>query len=187
LDASVLVPPGLRDLLLSCAFCDCFRPVWQDEIENEVHRNGTRLRVQRGDTEGTATVAMDRVIAEMRNAFPAARLDPRSWLPLVPHMTNHRKNRHVLAAAIGSHATHVVTDNLRDFPVRSRPPGIDVVTPDAFLLDLLQHDPAAITAAVRAMARRHRTPPHTTQQLAKFIADGVFTPKFGVALMNLLE
>jgi hypothetical protein len=102
-------------------------------------------------------------------------------------MTNHRKDRHVLAAAIGSHATHVVTDNLRDFPVRSRPPGVTVVTPDAFLLDLLQHDPAAVTAAVRAMARRHRNPPHTTRQLAQFIADGVFTPKFGVALMNLLE
>jgi hypothetical protein len=92
----------------------------------------------------------------------------------------------VLAAAIGSHATHVVTNNLRDVPVRSRPPGIDVVMPDAFLLGLLQYD-QAVTAAVRAMARRHRTPRHTPKQLAEFIADGVFTPKFGVALMNLLE
>jgi hypothetical protein len=50
--------------------------VWQDEIENEVHRNGTRLRVQRGDTEGVATVAMDRVIAEMRNASPLAASTP---------------------------------------------------------------------------------------------------------------
>ena len=36
LDANVLVPAGLRDLMLSCADVGVFRPVWQAEIEDEV-------------------------------------------------------------------------------------------------------------------------------------------------------
>ncbi|WP_185447445.1 hypothetical protein [Kribbella qitaiheensis] len=38
LDACVLIPAGLRDLLLSCANEAVFRPVWQDEILDEVRR-----------------------------------------------------------------------------------------------------------------------------------------------------
>jgi len=33
LDANVLIPAGLRDLMLSCADVGVFRPVWQAEIE----------------------------------------------------------------------------------------------------------------------------------------------------------
>jgi hypothetical protein len=47
LDACVLVPPALRDLLLSCASVDLFRPVWQEEILDEVRRNSVRLLVER--------------------------------------------------------------------------------------------------------------------------------------------
>ena len=36
LDACVLVPAGLRDLLLSMADVGLFRPVWQEEIEDEL-------------------------------------------------------------------------------------------------------------------------------------------------------
>ena len=43
LDANVLIPAGLRDLMLWCADVGVFRPVWQAEIENEVVRNSARL------------------------------------------------------------------------------------------------------------------------------------------------
>ena len=36
LDACVLIPAALRDLLLSCADVGVFRPIWQDEILDEV-------------------------------------------------------------------------------------------------------------------------------------------------------
>ena len=43
LDANVLIPPGLRDMLLTCAHVGVFRPVWQEEILDEVYRNSIRI------------------------------------------------------------------------------------------------------------------------------------------------
>jgi hypothetical protein len=43
LDACVLIPPSLRDVLLSCAHESAFHPIWQDEILDEVLRNSVRL------------------------------------------------------------------------------------------------------------------------------------------------
>jgi hypothetical protein len=48
LDAAVPVPAGLRDLLLSCADAEVFRPVWQSELEAEIVRNLVRLGMKRG-------------------------------------------------------------------------------------------------------------------------------------------
>ena len=41
LDANALEPPGLADLLLSCAWTGVFRRVWQAEIEAELRRNSS--------------------------------------------------------------------------------------------------------------------------------------------------
>lgn len=74
LDAAVLIPPGLRDLLLSCAHVGVFRPVWQDEILDEVRRNATCLLVQRqGLTADEATMAVKHTLEQMATAFPDAR------------------------------------------------------------------------------------------------------------------
>lgn len=49
---------------------------------------------------------------------------------------------HVLAAAIESGATAIVTDNLRDFPLEALDPwGIVAVEPDAFLLQCIDANP----------------------------------------------
>ena len=55
---------------------------------------------------------------------------------------------------------------MRHFPRASRPDGISVERPDAFLLERLQRDQEAVLKAVDAMARRHRAPPHTALDLA---------------------
>jgi len=66
LDACVLIPAALRDLLLSCADVGVFRPVWQDEILNEVKRNGSRLLVERnGLTEPAALAAVEYILSRM--------------------------------------------------------------------------------------------------------------------------
>lgn len=106
LDANALVPPGLRDLLLSCASAGVFRPVWQSEIEAELRRNGARLLVRRGAGVDEADAALDHVVAEMNRAFPDARLHPRRRRRLEASMTNHPKDRHVLAAAAAAGASH---------------------------------------------------------------------------------
>lgn len=123
LDAAVLVPPGVRDVLLSLADGGAFRPVWQSEIEAEVRRNAIRLAraTERKAEQPSAGVeqAVDRTLALMNEAFPDARADIKQWLPLVPRMLNDPKDRHVLAVAVGVKATHLVTANTRGFPKRS--------------------------------------------------------------------
>lgn len=77
----------------------------------------------------------------MRRAFPDSCAATRLWVPLVGQMTCDEKDRHVLAVAIGAQATHLVTANTRDFPVRSRPVSVAVVNPDRFLRNRLAADP----------------------------------------------
>jgi len=124
LDANVLIPPGLRDMLLTCAHVGVFRPVWQEEILDEVYRNSIRIGVtKRGMTEQQAAAGVVHALTQMRRAFPDACAETRLWAPLVPQLTCDEKDRHVLAVAVGAEATHLVTTNIRDFPVRSRPGG----------------------------------------------------------------
>ena len=161
--------------------------MWQEEIEREVRRNGVRLAVERGNVPlSDAEAGMDHALVQMNSAFPDARLPTGLWGPLVPGMTNEPKDRHVMAAAVRARATHVVTSNLRDFPPGSSPTGMRVVHPDVFLLDRLAHDPELVISAVRAMARRHRRPAHTVEQLAELMAEGELIPGFGKRLRELV-
>lgn len=186
LDACVLIPPGLRDLLLSCADAAVFRPVWQSQIEEEMHRNGVRLKKKRGASDEEAAAALDRVLDQMNAAFQDARLTDAAWRRHVAAMTNDPGDRHVLAAAVAADATHVVTSNMRHFPSRSRPEGVKVQPPDSFLLERLADDQDAVVVAVLTMARRHSKPAHTPLDLARKMAVGPNVPRFGGRLLEIL-
>lgn len=187
LDACVLIPPGLRDILLSCAEQSAFSPIWQDEILDEVRRNSVRLLKDRsGLTDDSATAAAAHLLERMSHAFPNARQPGDVWVPLVPILTCDEKDRHVLAVAIGAAATHLVTDNVRDFPPRTVPPGLDVVPPDRFLLDLLTTDPGQVMDAMEKMSRRFRQPRKTVLELAEQMAKGRHVPGFGDELGRIL-
>jgi hypothetical protein len=55
--------------------------------------------------------------------------------PLIPTMTNHHKDRHVLAAAVRTGAQTIVTFNLKDFPEASLTPwNVEAQSPDDFLV-----------------------------------------------------
>jgi hypothetical protein len=187
LDACVLIPPSLRDVLLSCAHESAFHPIWQDEILGEVLLNSARLlRDRTGLTDDDATAAAARLLGQMRKTFPAACRPGAEWIPLVPGLTCDEKDRHVLAVAIGVKATHLVTTNARDFPPRSVPSGLAVVPPDRFLLDLLTAVPEQVMDAMERMSSRFRQPKTTVVELAKHLAKGQHVPEFGDELGRIL-
>src|SRR5215217_7589870 len=98
LDASALFPAVLCDTLLTVAQAGVYVPVWSEEILTELARNlGARI----GDQPAT------RRIQEMRIAFPEAVTS--GFDDLIPALTNHPKDRHVLAAAIMQDADRIVT------------------------------------------------------------------------------
>lgn len=80
LDACVLLPYQLCDLLLRLAEADMYRPLWSEEILAEVERN---LATAFAKTPQQA----HRRVAQMRTAFPVATV--RRYEQLTSTMTNH--------------------------------------------------------------------------------------------------
>jgi hypothetical protein len=139
LDACVLVPMKLTDLLLRLAEANTYRPLWSDEVLAEVERNLPRLGVEPEKARWR--------VQQMRSAFPDALVT--GYDALIPAMTNHPKDRHVLAAAVCAGAAVIVTHNLKDFPEDAlRPYATGAVQPDDFLLDQLDLYPAQTVRCV---------------------------------------
>ncbi|MFD0203014.1 MULTISPECIES: PIN domain-containing protein [Saccharothrix] len=133
LDACVLVPIRLADLLLRLAEAGTYRLLWSGQVLDEVERTLPKLGVPEANAR--------RRVALMRQSFPDALVT--GYESLVESMTNHPKDRHVLAAAVRGDAAVVVTANTKDFPPDAmKPYDIDAVHPDDFLLDQLDLYPA---------------------------------------------
>ncbi|MGH9063450.1 MAG: PIN domain-containing protein [Acidimicrobiales bacterium] len=167
LDACVLYPVGLRDLLLSVAERAVYTSHWTEAILDEMARN---IVSDGGSTaEKIATMRQ-----QMAAAFPDALIE--GYEQLVPVMTNHPKDRHVLAAAVRGNVGLIVTENVRDFPESACAPyDIEVQTADEFLSYAFDQDPLAVVGAVHAMAGKGRNPPMTAPELLVALAGRLAT------------
>lgn len=153
LDACVLLPYPLRDLLLRLAESGLFQPLWSADLLDEVERN---LVSKLGLTPARAGHRVE----QMRTAFPLAEVD--DYHELIPALRNHPKDRHVLAAAVRGHADLIVTANLKDFPADTLAPyGLDAVDPDEFLLDQLDLDEATTIQCVKQQRSDYNDPAMT--------------------------
>ncbi|MCP3797726.1 PIN domain-containing protein [Allokutzneria sp. A3M-2-11 16] len=149
LDACVLVPIRLADLLLRLAEAGTYRALWSNEVLDEVERNLPKL----GVSPEKAAIR----IGHMRREFPDAMIT--GYEDLVPAMTNDHKDRHVLAAAIRGDAAVLVTANLADFPSSALAPyDIDAMHPDDFLLDQLDLHPISTLRCLLEQISAHRNP-----------------------------
>lgn len=145
IDANVLYPTVLREIVLGCAAAGLFEPRWSPRIAEEWARAAARL------SPGQEVLARGEIAAAQAR-FPRASVAPppelsaRLWLP-DPH------DVHVLAAAIAGHCDAILTMNARDFPRHIlAAEGIGRVDPDGFLMDLAGRDRAAVLAVVEAVA-----------------------------------
>ena len=147
LDACVLYPTVLREILLGVAREGLLEPFWSARIEEEWVRAAARRRpedevVARGE------------IAELAAVFPGARVvhDPahesRLWLP-------DPADIHVLASAIEAGADAIVTFNLRDFPRRELDAfGLRAIHPDEVLRNLWLDRPEQVSRVVEQVRAR---------------------------------
>ena len=90
-----------------------YLPKWTDQIMAEVNRN---LVERFGLTDSQVAYRE----SEIRRHFPEAWVE--GYEGLISAMTNHRKDRHVLAAAVRCNAEVIVTYNRQDFPAISLVP-----------------------------------------------------------------
>jgi predicted nucleic acid-binding protein len=150
LDACVLYPTVLREILQGAAAAGLFEPVFSDRILREWTLAAARLG------PGAQAIAEGEA-ALLRAAFPRALtreapgIEARLLLP-------DPDDVHVLATAIAAGADAIVTFNAADFPGHIlAEEGITRRDPDGFLWELYSRDPGAIARiveAVRATAER---------------------------------
>lgn len=108
LDANVLYPAPLCDLLIQMSFDDLFQARWTAEIEHVWKRN---LLINRPDL----AAQIDRTQAVMRRAISDALVAGQT--ARIPGLSlPDPDDRHALAVAIPTAADQIVTFNLRDFP-----------------------------------------------------------------------
>lgn len=152
LDANVLYPQWLRDVLLTLAAMGYFDPVWSERIVEEMRRN-----VLDDHPEIDPLAFEDTTIAALRAAFPNAWIEPPD--ALIDQMDNAPEDRHVLAAAVAGHAQLVVTANTGDFEsVRFVDTGqVGIQHPSVFLTTVLEDHPELMSTALWYLAghRRH--------------------------------
>jgi len=148
LDACVLYPMHLRDVLLQAAAEGLYQVYWSKEILDEATRNLiANLQVE----EPKAA----RLVATMTGAFPEALVT--DYEHLVHAMRNDPKDRHVAAAAVKAGAQVVVTENIRDFS--AMPDGIEAQTADEFLCNLFDLNPDRMMLALEKICARRTRPP----------------------------
>lgn len=153
LDACVLLPYQLADLLLRLADAEMYEPLWSEEILSEVERN---LIEKFNLTPGKASRRLNR----MRSAFPNAAVD--GYEDLIAAMTTDPKDRHVAAAAVRGGAALIVTANVRDFPPESLSQyDVVAVHPDDFLQDQLDLSREVTVACLRDQREAYTRPVFT--------------------------
>ena len=102
----------------------------------------------------------------MNLAFDGSLVPERKIRKLEPAMCNHKKDRHVLAAAVAIGAEVVVTFNTRHFPAKDCSDfGVEAIEPDEFLLILFNMNPPGARRAIEEQAGALRSPPFTVEQI----------------------
>jgi len=152
LDANVLVPIELADLLLQVAYTEAYLPVWSDQILDEAIRNVP------------GHIQPEKQFDAIRTAFDDALVNPPP--SLIAGMTNHSKDRHVLACAVAAGADLIVTWNLTDFkPEACSLHGVEAITPDELLRRLVNDRAHLVAEALAAISARRSNPPMTVAEI----------------------
>jgi predicted nucleic acid-binding protein len=163
LDACVLYPTILREILQGAAEAGLYQPVFSDRILREWVLATAKLGP-------AAPVIAEGEAARLRAAFPQAleRAHPEIEARLILPDPN---DRHVLATAIASGADAIVTFNAQDFPGHVlASEGINRRDPDGFLWELQSRHPggmARIVDQVRAKAEAISGQPQPLKPLLK--------------------
>ena len=170
LDACVLCPPALCDILLRLAEQPrLYRPVFSQDILDEVKRTQT-TKFKRPYDEQKA----DRWREHVLRAFPESLVV--NYEQLIPILTNDPKDRHVLAAAIRGNAQHIITANLKHFKDEHLAQwDITALHPQNYLMTLFEHSPERVTDCLRKIAEdrskqaHHVSPEEVLRSLTKTV------------------
>jgi hypothetical protein len=165
-DTATLYPISLADLVLRLAELGMYDLVWSDHLLSEVERV---LVEAKGLTSERAHYFCECI----RTAFPAGRVAPEEYLPLVATRTGPDPDDHVHSAAVvAARATVVLSADKVGFPARDILPARRR-NPDDFLTNLLRRYPGDVLGVIDAMGAALREPIVRARTLERLGAGGV--------------
>lgn len=175
LDTATLVPATLRDTLLRMAREQVFTPYWSEDTLVELERTLIqKLNIQKNK--------VDYLIQNMQNAFSRRTVLKQDYKTLLPQMQNDPKDRHVLAAAVITKASIIVTPNLKDFPTTAlQSLNIQALSPDDFLEQIFTESSATLVQVIQKQAQALKNPPMTAVEILETLK--IHAPKT-VALLE---
>jgi predicted nucleic acid-binding protein len=147
LDACVLYPTVLREILQGAGAAGLYQPVFSDRILREWVLATAKL--------GPAAPALaEGEAALLRAAFPRSLVRPHPEIEARLHLPDPN-DTHVLATAIASGADAIITFNAQDFPGHVlAAEGVTRRDPDGFLWELQSRHPEAMARIVEAVRAR---------------------------------
>jgi predicted nucleic acid-binding protein len=159
LDANVLFPAPIRDLLLNLACEGLYQPKWSDAIQEEWVRN---LLVKRPDLLQSQ---LSKTVDAMNATFPDANI--KGYEKFINGLKLPDPNdRHILAAALKSKSGVIVTFNVKDFPQDYlKNFEIEIQHPDIFVSNLINLDELRANLALTSQVKRLVNPPKTKQEV----------------------
>lgn len=174
LDACVLANQAVCDLYLRLAEKPMlYVPLWSKDILDETHRT----HVQR---LGWPPRIADNFRQALESSFPEALV--RGYEPLIEVMTNDAKDRHVLAVAVKSRATTIVTFNVKHFQADAlKQWDMEVRHPSEYLLTLYSISRSNVRRKLHDIADRRRC---DVQQVLKRLS--LACPAFAERVLNEL-
>lgn len=151
LDANVMYPLWIRDLLLWFAHYDLYTPKWNKHIFDE----WIRVMQNKGISEDEAL----RRIKIVNDAFPDALVE--NYEPLIETLKLPDINdNHVLAAAIKTNADIIITNNLKHFPLDYLSTfGLSAKEADDFFTDIIDLNQETSLKAFRELVLNKKNPP----------------------------
>ena len=163
LDANVLYPNTLRNLLLSLASDGLYHVKWTTEITQEWSRN---LVADRPDIASK----IDRLVELVNLSVQDCLVEGYEYI--IPTIELPDLNdRHVVAAAVVGHADAIVTFNLKDFPAELIDKfGVDVQHPDDFLMNQLQLRQFDALEVMRKVSGRYRNPQLSAKEFIELVS-----------------
>jgi len=175
LDANVLHPMVLCDLLMRLSHRGLYRALWSRHILEETKRSILRRRADLSDD------ILQRRMDAMNEALPDAQVV--GYDNLLLSLPALGEDAHVLAAAIVGGADVIVTQNTRDFPEPTLAPyRIAVQTPDEFLVDQWWLSPGDVRSAIDSQAAGTSRPPLSVRDVLRNLDRIV--PQFVALLSN---
>ena len=149
IDACVLYPTVMREVVLGVAKVGVFEPIWSARLLEEWARAAIKLGPE-GEAQARAELALLRAAWPTAERPAAPGVAARLWLP-------DENDIHVLAVAVDASADMIMTVNAKDFPRGTlAEEGLTRVDPDSYLMQLWPAHEAHIRAVAEDVLQTAR-------------------------------